>query len=493
MPSAETAYLFRHAVMRDAARNLHLPSDRARLHGLALDILQALPGLDLDALAPELADHAHGAMDEASPDEQARYAAQEQTFAARAARHAEKNWQLKQACEYWGRVSRHRIQDTGLRNEEIVARARLARMIGEHRQVQEIVSSALAQGADGPTTDLLRLELARAVGAGAQSAEAVQILLQLTTSGRLPPDKHRGALLALGTDLRVCGRLEQADEVLGQCLALSREAGDHVTEGFALLHQMNVLQDRGQMDAVEKAMPEFNALLQRHSNAALEATAGVTLGIDQFRRGHMDSAEALLGRAWKAATDSGQRLQAAIASVNLGVVLLGRHKYSQAIDVLRGAADVAREIGSPRLEQGAMVNIAVALGELGQFAEAERTFGRSLALARQIGDALIISRNLSNLAFSLMAQGDNEGAIGHLQEAQGILDGMGVKDTMDGLRINTNLAQALARTHRLPQARQALARAEACAAAQGVDGSHGNPFTRAHWEQIQKLKKDLGA
>ena len=42
---AETAYLFRHAVVRDAAYGLQPPSERALLHGLALDILEALPGL----------------------------------------------------------------------------------------------------------------------------------------------------------------------------------------------------------------------------------------------------------------------------------------------------------------------------------------------------------------------------------------------------------------------------------------------------------------
>ena len=36
MTSAESAYLFRHALLREAAYQLQLPTDRARLHALAL-------------------------------------------------------------------------------------------------------------------------------------------------------------------------------------------------------------------------------------------------------------------------------------------------------------------------------------------------------------------------------------------------------------------------------------------------------------------------
>ncbi|KAF0247056.1 MAG: hypothetical protein FD180_173, partial [Planctomycetota bacterium] len=39
---AETAYLFRHALLRDAAYQLQLPGDRARLHGIALRAIEAL-------------------------------------------------------------------------------------------------------------------------------------------------------------------------------------------------------------------------------------------------------------------------------------------------------------------------------------------------------------------------------------------------------------------------------------------------------------------
>ncbi|KAF0239813.1 MAG: hypothetical protein FD180_5167, partial [Planctomycetota bacterium] len=41
---SEVAYLFRHALLRDAAYQLQLPGDRARLHGLAFEVIEALAG-----------------------------------------------------------------------------------------------------------------------------------------------------------------------------------------------------------------------------------------------------------------------------------------------------------------------------------------------------------------------------------------------------------------------------------------------------------------
>ncbi|MCC6739532.1 MAG: hypothetical protein IT452_10850 [Planctomycetia bacterium] len=44
MTSAEAHYLFRHAMLRDAAYQLQLPSDRCRLHACALEALESVLG-----------------------------------------------------------------------------------------------------------------------------------------------------------------------------------------------------------------------------------------------------------------------------------------------------------------------------------------------------------------------------------------------------------------------------------------------------------------
>ena len=57
--SAETEYLFRHALVRTAAYSLQLPGDRAKLHAWALDCLeQELTPDQLDSHVLELTEHA---------------------------------------------------------------------------------------------------------------------------------------------------------------------------------------------------------------------------------------------------------------------------------------------------------------------------------------------------------------------------------------------------------------------------------------------------
>lgn len=60
-PGAELAYLFRHALLRDAAYELQPPRDRGRLHALALDVIEQLfegREAELDVMASELVRHA---------------------------------------------------------------------------------------------------------------------------------------------------------------------------------------------------------------------------------------------------------------------------------------------------------------------------------------------------------------------------------------------------------------------------------------------------
>jgi len=64
---AEAAYLFRHALLRDAAYEMQLPADRARLHALAIDSIESGPGRSelevfahcraANAIAPALTDN----------------------------------------------------------------------------------------------------------------------------------------------------------------------------------------------------------------------------------------------------------------------------------------------------------------------------------------------------------------------------------------------------------------------------------------------------
>lgn len=112
---AETAYLFRHALLRDAAYQLQLPADRARLHALAFEILERLNGgrppwpefrvnsalpsapLASDAFALELAQHAEFA---AADDEHPHWREAQCLYLSRAAFCEARSWRPKEAARH---------------------------------------------------------------------------------------------------------------------------------------------------------------------------------------------------------------------------------------------------------------------------------------------------------------------------------------------------------------------------------------------------------
>ncbi len=134
--SAEDAYLFRHAIIRDAAYQLYLPSQRARLHRLVVAIIEAWNGVTdetiaellaeaedldaestpegeyeerpLDAYAAELADHARQAQHpDDEPEERDALARREVAYLWRAGRHAAKHHRTREAIALFNRLAAH--------------------------------------------------------------------------------------------------------------------------------------------------------------------------------------------------------------------------------------------------------------------------------------------------------------------------------------------------------------------------------------------------
>ena len=214
---AETAYLFRHALLRDAAYQLQLPGDRARLHALAIAAIEELaggrppepPAVDAlesvpldphpsDPWARELAGHAREAGDGASWREA------EKRWLRRAAEQAEKHALGGAAVELW---KRHADLSRRTERGESLRRAGFA-----------------------------------AFGAGlTAAAEALyERAIELQRESR-----HRrleGAAVAnLAQLLQETGRWKQAAPMLEEALRISREADDRETEVYALKHQARLL------------------------------------------------------------------------------------------------------------------------------------------------------------------------------------------------------------------------------------------------------------
>ncbi|MBI2920619.1 MAG: tetratricopeptide repeat protein [Planctomycetes bacterium] len=246
MISAETAYSFRHALLRDAAYQLQLPGDRARLHGLAFLLIEDLcggaPPLPLpltlghappvpphpsDPFAQELALHARLAS--TAPPQR------ESLYLRRASEVAEKSFRYGMAEALW--------------------QALADRIAGPERGIA-----------------LLRAAAAAYVQGRMQAAEA----LQEQALGEFRGVGHRqgegAALSSRGLIRQNTGRIELSRKDLEAALALQRSSGDRHGEGVTLNSLATLRREQGNM---EEARALFRAALRIHKELGNRRSEGV--------------------------------------------------------------------------------------------------------------------------------------------------------------------------------------------------------------------------
>jgi tetratricopeptide (TPR) repeat protein len=308
---AEQAYLFRHALVRDAAYALQLPAERAILHRLALAILEAIhPDAARDPLAAELALHARSA--QADGDLSTRPA--ELAYTWRAANYLRSNYS-PDAIRWFDAAARQEadplrrataLQDAAdlliLTGHAADARPRLL----EALQVAEaqadlafqsslvyslsMISRILGRNQDAWALTERALELARDSGDLKVEASAVNGLAVLeTAAGRREAafelfkraleltrktGSRRGESVCLGNVamyLVDCGRLDEALAACDQALEVARESGDRRSEGVTCGMRGMIF---GMLNRLPEAVSSFREALSRHQetwNRAYEA------------------------------------------------------------------------------------------------------------------------------------------------------------------------------------------------------------------------------
>src|SRR5690606_40953818 len=151
---AEDAYLFRHALLRDAAYDLHLPTSRSQLHELAFYLIEEAFGgkppepmpLDsegpvatvrhpADAVADELVRHIRVAIGSADADRPVLHK-RLALYLRRAAEHAERNYLHAAAAKHW---TEYAHASTGAVHGEALRRAASVLMDDDRDQEADLL------------------------------------------------------------------------------------------------------------------------------------------------------------------------------------------------------------------------------------------------------------------------------------------------------------------------------------------------------------------
>jgi tetratricopeptide (TPR) repeat protein len=279
---AEHAYLFSHAIMRDAAYELQLVSDRARLHAIAIELIENVFGGREHvppSLAADMAGHAQNAMrlEDESPSPDLSHT--ELHYLEVAGVYAQSSFDLKAAADLYLLCSRHPMQTVDGAVKWATDSASVLSTRGEHEIATERAQYAVGLSENGASDGSKALALAmlgRMYHARAMRQEALQYYEQARPLAHASGDKEvemkvLGGLGLLRRDLR---DRETGKALLTRSLELATELGK-VNARIPILMNLAVTEtDYGRFDEARELLAEALRLAEEVGN--LPRIAGIT-------------------------------------------------------------------------------------------------------------------------------------------------------------------------------------------------------------------------
>jgi DNA-binding SARP family transcriptional activator/tetratricopeptide (TPR) repeat protein len=243
--------------------------------------------------------------------------------------------------------------------------------------------------------------------------------------------RQLGDQAALGLVLtglgQVCSALGQAGEAeahLRQAARLNQEAGDSYAAATALNHLAASLRDRGEYAAALDHYRVAAAIFTRIGEPARLASTLSNLAVNLHLMGDNEEAVELAEKALAVAQRGGDASVASLRT-NLGHLYARLGRHVEAIAHTVAALQLHREAGSLAGECIATTNLSFVLNRAGRPADAMATGRQAVQLARRRGDSGLIADALNALGEACYDVGQHEAALGHHQEALGLLAGSG--------------------------------------------------------------------
>ena len=336
--SAENAYLFRHAIVREAAYQLILPSARAELHGAAIIAFEARGADFANRFAAELAGHARLA---GNADTEVLYL----PLAAQAARDA---YQNEAATRLLRRLS------------ELVPQ-------GGAAHIDALASLAEALDFMGETEPAI--------------AACNEVLTLAPLAGRMA--SYARATTQLAQILRASGRYAEALRVIEQHGEHLGRHGDLLQQVRQLMTLTSVLQQVGRGEQAVETAQQAVQLAEAGDNDALSASAQTNYAFQLAQASRPTEAEALLLQSIGRLREGGRRDLLVQARSGLAALYIHMGLREEAESMLREVLAEARAIGHRRAETNALGNLGVALYEQGRADEALDCYSMALALCRE--------------------------------------------------------------------------------------------------------------
>lgn len=420
---AEQAYLFRHALLRDAAYQLQLPGERARLHALAIDIYEELLPHNTAEIALELADHAHAAS-EALPDDGARcgYAQRELGFLSRAGQVAERRFRFAECVEIASRLLGHPAVTTSGRAEALRLRGTARSRADDWQAAEHDLMAALEISEPLGQLDILfnlgnllrgtnRCKLAED-----RFAQAHELAL------RIRPESVPSALGGRALSLGLQGQLPRALEMFNEALKLEPPLA---ARARLLSNRANLLQTMGRwndsLSDLEESLRICPALGDRDFEGVVRS--GFALALKML--GRLQEAKPEYERAIEIACVTGNRRNEGVSRGNLGELLMDQGEFSSAEAQLFAALVIHRETGNLRFQGNVLTSLGTLASVRGEHERASTWYDEAVRMHRASGNSRGLGIAMGNASYVERDRGRLATAVEMAREAVKILETAG--------------------------------------------------------------------
>ena len=301
-----------------------------------------------------------------------------------------------------------------------------------HGQVDEAIRHALAAGDAAWAARLIERHfdalLVRAEGATVDRWMAALPAELVRSRPRLRLAQAVWALMR--------GRMDEAELLLADADRALEAGGDEPDEppaGWVLanvpasiaLVRADIARRRGDAAAMDAFTQQARAHL-REGDRVLRAHVGWYLAVADWLRGRLAEAEAFLVRFVAEQRAAGERYLAVRSACDLGQVRQARGHLNAALHVYEQALEIASGAGHPPPAAGmAHLGIAEVLYERDDLDTAARHATEGVALCRQFAYTQPLATGLATLAWIRQAQGDPDGALEVMAEAERVAPGPG--------------------------------------------------------------------
>ncbi|MBK8905833.1 MAG: tetratricopeptide repeat protein [Anaerolineaceae bacterium] len=378
---SELRYLFRHALVRDAAYKMQLRARRQALHKLAVEALETLYASDLAPHFGELAYHA----------EQANLTGKARRYLHQAGDAAREAYQNNEALDYYGRaLTLTPPEDNQTRYELLLAQEKIYHWQGK-RTKQETLLKTLIE-LTNHTKDkekqvevlLLQARFAEEIGDYPAEITAAQKSLQLAKT--INHEKFIADSLAFwGTALHWQGSSTEAKDQINQALEIYRKIGEREMEADALFDLGAIALKQGDYVTSSQLKQQVLHMAQSLNNRHKEAFTRNSLGLLAGHQHDYGLAQMQLSLSLSIYEEIGHRRGIGVVLNNLGTIAHMLGNYEQAQHFYQRSLTIRRETGERQGEAIILNNLGEVFAKQQQFATARSFYEQCLHLEKELG------------------------------------------------------------------------------------------------------------